>query len=164
MRGRCQKRLLMVCVGNLCRSPMAEAVMREVISRAGLEKDWHVDSASIEGWHTGSQPDSRVLNILSNHNIEYKYHQARQLTEDDFVKFDYIFGMDPNNMESLKRMAPQYATAKLLLLGDFGLHPDNRVIEDPYYELGEAAFEKIFAQCNVACECFLKQARANEIM
>lgn len=119
-------------VGNICRSPIAEAVMGEVILRAGLQKEWHVESAAIEGWHSGCPPDERALSVLSKHNIYYTGH-ARVLTSDDFMKFDYIFGMDRSNLAALKRIAPSCGTAKVLLLGDFGLKPDERIIEDPFY-------------------------------
>nr|XP_036674631.1 low molecular weight phosphotyrosine protein phosphatase 2-like [Drosophila suzukii] len=164
MGKRSQRRsVLMVCVGNLCRSPIAEAVMRDVVQKAGLQGEWHVESAGIEGWHCGCRPDERALNVLARNNIEY-YSHARVLTPGDFLKFDYIFGMDRSNLAALKRMAPDYATAKVLLLGDFGLKPDDRIIEDPYYDIGEASFEKIYQQCKIACQNFLKQARKNQIM
>ncbi|XP_017047180.1 low molecular weight phosphotyrosine protein phosphatase 2 [Drosophila ficusphila] len=155
--------VLMVCVGNLCRSPIAEAVMRDVVKRAGMQGEWHVESAGIEGWHCGKRPDERALNILASHNIEYN-GRARVLVPKDFLKFDYILAMDRSNLAALKRMAPDYGTAKVLLLGDFGLKPDERIIEDPYYNLGEEPFEKIYQQCNTACKQFLKQARLKQIM
>ncbi|XP_017084647.1 low molecular weight phosphotyrosine protein phosphatase 2 [Drosophila eugracilis] len=164
MGKRSQKNhVLMVCVGNLCRSPIAEAVMRDVVQRAGLQGEWHVESAGIEGWHCGCSPDDRALNVLANHNIQY-CGAARILTPEDFLKFDYIFGMDRSNLAALKRMAPDYSTAKVLMLGDFGLKPDERVIEDPYYNIGEAAFEKIYQQCKIACQNFLIQARLKQII
>ncbi|XP_016959806.1 low molecular weight phosphotyrosine protein phosphatase 2 [Drosophila biarmipes] len=155
--------VLMVCVGNLCRSPIAEAVMRDVVARAGLQGEWHVESAGIEGWHCGCRPDERALKVLARNNIKYCGH-ARVLTPEDFLEFDYIFGMDRSNLAALKQMAPDFATAKVLLLGDFGLKPDERIIEDPYYDIGEASFEKIYQQCNTACQNFLRQARLKQIM
>nr|XP_017103086.2 low molecular weight phosphotyrosine protein phosphatase 2 isoform X1 [Drosophila bipectinata] len=155
--------VLMVCVGNICRSPIAEAVMRDVISREGVQKEWHVESAGIEGWHSGCLPDERALKVLARHNIKY-HNCARVVNIDDFFKFDYIFGMDRSNLAALKRIAPSYGTARVFLLGDFGLKPDERIIEDPYYSLGEEPFEKIYQKCVVACESFLKQARQNDIL
>ncbi|XP_030371725.1 low molecular weight phosphotyrosine protein phosphatase 2 [Scaptodrosophila lebanonensis] len=155
-------RILMVCMGNICRSPIAEAVMRATIEKADLSHEWYVDSAGIEGWHSGCEADPRTLNVLANHNIKYN-NRARVLLLQDFEQYDYIFGMDQSNMASLKRMAPQDCKAKLLLLGDFGLKPDDRIIEDPYYYVGEAPFEKIYEQCIIACPNFLKQARSSQI-
>ncbi|EDV49184.1 low molecular weight phosphotyrosine protein phosphatase 2 [Drosophila erecta] len=164
MGKRSQKNsVLMVCVGNLCRSPIAEAVMRDVVARAGLQAEWHVESAGIEGWHSGRRPDERALNVLARHNLDY-FGTARVLAPEDYLKFDYIFGMDLSNLAALRRMAPKGATAKLLLLGDFGLRPDERILEDPYYDIGEAPFEQIYRQCKIACKNFLKQARLKQIM
>ncbi|KAH8337358.1 hypothetical protein KR059_008302 [Drosophila kikkawai] len=164
MGKRSQKNsVLMVCVGNICRSPIAEAVMGEVIVKAGLQKEWHVESAAIEGWHSGSMPDERALSVLAKHNISYIGY-ARVLTTDDFKKFDYIFGKDRSNLAALKRMAPDNAKAKVLLLGNFGLKPDDRIIEDPYYSVGEEPFEKIYQKCSIACQKFLEQARMEQIL
>ncbi|SPP80302.1 low molecular weight phosphotyrosine protein phosphatase 2 [Drosophila guanche] len=154
--------VLIVCVGNICRSPIAEAVMRDKIARAGLQEDWYVESAAIEGWHCGSRPDERALRVLDEHNIECS-SVARQLQPEDFQRFDYILAMDRSNLASLKHLAPKGGRAKLLLLGDFGLKPDERSIEDPYYLMGLAPFKKIYEQCTIACEKFLKQAQMNEI-
>ncbi|EDV90684.1 low molecular weight phosphotyrosine protein phosphatase 2 [Drosophila grimshawi] len=159
------KYILMVCVDNICRSPVAEAVMRAVIAQNGLQYEWHVDSAAIEAWHVGAPPDPRVLSVLGQHKIVYN-GCARRLVADDFQKFDYIFGMDHSNMASLRLLEPHYAKANLLLLGDFlfGLKPTERIIDDPYYLMGEEPFEKIFKQCSCACSNFLKQARSGEII
>ncbi|KAL7729469.1 hypothetical protein ACLKA6_009028 [Drosophila palustris] len=158
------KCVLMVCVDNVSRSPIAEAVFHDTVCKLGLQNEWRVDSAAIEGWNLGAKPDSRALRVLKYHNIEY-LGCARRLVVDDFDKFDYIFGMDQSNMASLKLLMPHYSNATLLLLSDFlfGFKPNNRAIEDPYYDIGEAPFEKIFEQCSYACSNFLKQARRNEI-
>lgn len=106
--------------------------MRDVVARAGLQGEWHVESAGIEDWHSGHRPDERALNVLARHNIEY-YGKARVLAPEDFLEFDYIFAMDLSNLAAMRRMAPKGTTAKLLILGNFGLKPDERIIEDPYY-------------------------------
>lgn len=106
--------------------------MRDVVARAGLQGEWHVESAGIEDWHSGHRPDERALNVLARHNIEYN-GKARVLAPEDFLEFDYIFAMDLSNLAALRRMAPKGTTAKLLILGNFGLKPDERIIEDPYY-------------------------------
>ncbi|KAH8407052.1 hypothetical protein KR222_004953, partial [Zaprionus bogoriensis] len=150
---------------NVCRSPIAEAVMRDAIHRMGLENEWSVDSAAIESWNLGAKPDPRALEVLSHHRLQYS-SCARLLTPEDYEKFDYIFGMDQSNMASLRQLEPYYSNAKLLLLSDFlfGLKPNYRAIEDPYYDMGQAPFEKIFDQCDYACNNFLNQARLNEII
>ncbi|XP_060650017.1 low molecular weight phosphotyrosine protein phosphatase 2 [Drosophila nasuta] len=159
------KNVLMVCTDNISRSPIAEAVLRDVISKEGLQEEWQVDSAAIEGWHLGEKPDPRALSVLGHHKIKYN-DCARRLDIDDFEKFDYILGMDPSNMASLRLLKPHYSNSKLLLLSDFlfGFKTNNRCIEDPYYEIGEDSFEKIYDQCQFACSNFLKQARHNQII
>lgn len=164
-KSREPKYVLMVCVDNISRSPIAEAVLHDVICKLGLQNEWKVDSAAIEGWNLGAKPDPRALKVLRQHNIK-DYSCARRLVVDDFEKFDYILGMDQSNMASLKLLMPHYSNAKLLLLSDFlfGFKPNNQAIEDPYYDMGEAPFEKIFEQCSYACSNFLRQARQNEIV
>lgn len=118
--------------GNICRSPIAEGVFQETIDKAGLSGSWEVDSAAIGGWHVGNSPDHRALSTMKKHGIKYT-NRARQITKQDFNDFDYIFGMDTENMADLKRLAPKGSKAKCLMLGDFGLDKNDRIIEDPYY-------------------------------
>ncbi|XP_055906609.1 low molecular weight phosphotyrosine protein phosphatase 1-like [Eupeodes corollae] len=156
------KKILMICLGNICRSPIAEAVMQDTIEKAGVAKDWEVDSAGIGDWHAGNSPDYRALNIMKNHGLKYSNH-ARQIRNIDFEQFDYIFGMDDENMDDLNRLAPKGSKAKLLMLGNFGLDKKDRIIKDPYYLKGEAAFEKAYQQCVVACDAFFKEVQAGKI-
>lgn len=91
-----------------------------------------VDSAAIGSWHVGNRADPRALSTLQNHGLK-STHIVRQITKQDFNDFDYIFGMDEDNMSELRRLAPKNSKAELLMLGDFGLAKENRIIEDPYY-------------------------------
>ncbi|XP_037948626.1 low molecular weight phosphotyrosine protein phosphatase 1-like [Teleopsis dalmanni] len=156
------KQILMICLGNICRSPIAEAVMVDTISKAGLSNEWKVDSAAIGGWHVGNSPDQRALSTMKKHGLPYK-NKARQITSKDFNEFDYIFGMDDENMSDLESRAPAGSKAKLLMLGNFGLEKSDRIIEDPYYQRGDAGFEKAYQQCVIACDAFLKDAVANKL-
>ncbi|RZC32247.1 low molecular weight phosphotyrosine protein phosphatase 1-like [Asbolus verrucosus] len=112
------KGALFVCLGNICRSPIAEAVFQHLIKDRGISDQWRVDSAGLGGWHTGNLADSRARATLAQHNIQYD-NRARQIDPQDFHDFDYIFGMDNNNISSLKREAPNNSKAKILLLGSF---------------------------------------------
>ncbi|KAM7360522.1 low molecular weight phosphotyrosine protein phosphatase 1-like [Cochliomyia hominivorax] len=156
------KKILMICLGNICRSPIAEAVMIDTIKKAGVSNEWEVDSAAIGGWHVGNSPDHRALSTMKKHGLPYN-NKARQIKSKDFEEFDYIFGMDYENMSDLKDRAPKGSKAKLLMLGNFGLPDEEKIIEDPYYQRGDAGFEKAYQQCVVACDAFLKKALANEI-
>ncbi|XP_069961831.1 low molecular weight phosphotyrosine protein phosphatase 1 isoform X2 [Bactrocera oleae] len=148
------KKILMIC--------LAEGVMIETIENAGASDEWKVDSAALGSWHVGNPPDHRALKIMQNHNINYK-NKARQIKKDDFLQFDYIFGMDEENMSELRNLSPANSKAKLLLLGDFGLDKSDRIIVDPYYQRGDAGFEKAYQQCVVACAAFLKDAAAGKV-
>nr|CAH7742792.1 unnamed protein product [Callosobruchus chinensis] len=150
-----QQKVLFVCLGNICRSPIAEAVFQHLIKEKGLTDKWEADSAAIGGWHSGSRPDSRATQTLKNHKIDYNA-RARQIEDEDFNMFDYIFGMDENNISSLKSQCPKGAKAKILLLGDFDPQGD-RIIRDPYYDTGAEGFEKCYQQCLRACTAFLEK-------
>ncbi|KAM7364423.1 low molecular weight phosphotyrosine protein phosphatase 1-like [Cochliomyia hominivorax] len=156
------KKILMVCLGNTCRSPIAEAVMIATIKKYKVYNEWQVDSAGIMHWHVGKEPNERSLKIMKKYNLPYS-NRARQIRPSDFEEFDYIFGMDLYNLRDLDACAPQGSKAKLLLLGDFGLPKEDRIIQDPYGERKDAPFEKVYHQCVVACEAFLLKAMANEI-
>ncbi|XP_030370527.1 low molecular weight phosphotyrosine protein phosphatase 1 [Scaptodrosophila lebanonensis] len=149
------QKILMICLGNICRSPIAEVVMVDTLQKAKVQ-NVVVDSAAIGSWHVGNRADPRALSTLKQHGLESK-HIVRQITKKDFNDFDYIFGMDENNMSELRRLAPPNSKAELLMLGDFGLEKSNRIIEDPYYQSGAAGFETAYQQCVVACEAFMKE-------
>lgn len=153
------KKALFVCLGNICRSPIADAVFLHILKEKGLESKWVVDSAGIGGWHAGSPPDRRAKQILKNHNIEYN-GRARQIEDSDFYEFDYIFGMDENNISNLKDQKPANSKAEILLLGDFDPEGD-RIIRDPYYDRGSEGFEKCYQQCVRCCKAFLDQLEKN---
>lgn len=126
-------------IGNICRSPIAEAVMRRALRRNGVDKDWSVDSAALMGYHSGSLPEERALNVLQNHGISYD-KAARVIKTEDFLECDYIFGMDSDNVAELKKMSPPEIKAQIMLLGEFGLPEDEKIIHDPYY-VGERFME-----------------------
>ncbi|XP_061388780.1 low molecular weight phosphotyrosine protein phosphatase 2-like [Musca vetustissima] len=149
------KKILMVCMGNICRSPIAEAVMRKALQRRGFDKEWLVDSAALVGYHSGSLPEERVLNVLQQHGIHYD-KEARVINSQDFQECDYIFGMDMDNVAELRKIATPECKAKIMLLGDFGLPETEKIIHDPYYFLGEAPFEEVYDKCVVACKAFIE--------
>jgi len=126
-----KKSVLFICLGNICRSPIAEAVFLNCLKESGKSSSWTVDSAAIGNWHVGNGPDRRAVSVLSKHGIT-TCHKARQVKKSDFSKFDYIFGMDHENIEDLKSIEPDQSIAKIGLLGSYD--PDGElIIEDPYY-------------------------------
>lgn len=124
--------LLFVCLGNICRSPAADGVVRKFALDANL--DVEIDSAAIGSWHIGSLPDSRMRACGRRHGYDFS-HRARQVSPLDFDSFDLIFGMDQQNLADLRRVAPsQKHQEKIRLMANFLTdHPAQNSIPDPYY-------------------------------
>lgn len=146
------KKVLFICLGNICRSPTAEAVLNHVLKQRGL-KGWEVDSGAIGSWHVGLGPDRRAVNVMKRHNIPMD-HKARQLTKEDFNHYDYIFGMDHGNISDIKARAPKTYTAKIELFGSYDPKKE-LIIRDPYYDDDDKGFEKCYEQCLRCSEGFL---------
>ena len=147
-----QQRLLFVCLGNICRSPAAEEIMRQIILKNPQLMDrFEVDSAGIGPWHEGQLPDSRMRYHGKLHGYDF-HHIARQIKANDFDRFDLVFGMDSGNMSDLKGLARgTQALSKIRCLADYMTqHPDYKVIPDPYYGDDED-FELAIALIEDAC-------------
>ncbi|XP_041662021.1 low molecular weight phosphotyrosine protein phosphatase isoform X2 [Cheilinus undulatus] len=150
------KSVLFVCLGNICRSPIAEAVFRKMATDAGVVDKWVIDSGATSDWNIGSSPDARGLACLRKNGIETS-HRARQVTRDDFMSFEFILCMDESNYNELERKAKQVKNhqAKIELLGSYDPQKQ-RIIKDPYYGSDED-FEKVYQQCVRCCKAFLEQ-------
>ncbi|RWS00355.1 low molecular weight phosphotyrosine protein phosphatase-like protein [Dinothrombium tinctorium] len=149
-----QKKVLFVCLGNICRSPIAEAVFNHIVEQRKLSDKWLADSCAIGTWHVGRTPDRRAITVLKNHGINKYEHKARQLCDDDFVRFDYIFGMDDENMRDIEELSPQRVTAVVDRLGNY--HPDGpTIIKDPYYDRNMDGFESVYDKCVKCINAFL---------
>ncbi|XP_041814841.1 low molecular weight phosphotyrosine protein phosphatase isoform X2 [Chelmon rostratus] len=149
------KSVLFVCLGNICRSPIAEAVFRKMATDAGVVDKWVIDSGATSDWNIGSTPDARGLACLRKHGIETN-HRARQVTKEDFMSFEYILCMDESNLSELNRRAKlvKTYTAKIELLGSYDPQKQH-IIKDPYYG-SDADFEKVYEQCERCCKAFLE--------
>jgi protein-tyrosine phosphatase len=148
-----------VCLGNICRSPTAEGVMRHIVREAGLENQVRVDSAGTGSWHIGESPDQRARSAGRRRGIEIG-GAARQFQRADFARFDYVLAMDSANYENLAELAPNaQARAKLHLLRSFDpASPPNSAVPDPYYG-GDEGFDEVVELCLAACRPLLDRIR-----
>lgn len=123
--------VLFVCLGNICRSPLAEAALRKAAADAELEID--IDSAGTADYHVGKAPDPRSVAEAAAFGIDISHLRARQVTADDFRRFDHIYALDHSNMRDLQRIAPDDATATLALVLDAVPGREGAPVADPYY-------------------------------
>jgi len=151
--------LSFVCMGNICRSPTAEAVMRHLVRQAGVGHLVTVDSAGTGAWHVGEERDRRSRAVASRRGMPIS-GEARQFSRADFDRFDLVLALDRDNERDLRRLAPnEQARAKIHLLRSFepGAGPDAEV-PDPYYG-GPEGFERVFEICLDACRGLLVHLR-----
>lgn len=144
-------RVLFVCLGNICRSPAAEGVLRDIVTEMGTEHLWHIDSAGTGGWHVGQLPDHRMRVHARRRGIELTHH-CRQVKESDFENFDLIIPMDSQNEADLRRLAPTLEDARKIVpmaaFVDKAMRYDH--IPDPYYE-GAEGFELVLDLLQDGC-------------
>jgi protein-tyrosine phosphatase len=141
--------VLFVCLGNICRSPLAEVAFRQEIERLGLEVE--VDSAGTGRWHVGKPPDRRAQRIALKNGLDISTYRARQVKKDDFHRFTHIVALDQENLEALEAMKPSAATAHLTLLLDHADGREGEAVADPYYG-GEAGFEITWADVSAGAK------------
>ncbi|WP_413189263.1 low molecular weight protein-tyrosine-phosphatase [Paraburkholderia sacchari] len=147
-----------VCLGNICRSPTAEAVMRRLVDEAGLSAHVSVDSAGTGDWHIGEAPDERAQRAGAQRGYDLTSLRARQIAAEDFRTFDLIVAMDDANVTALEQVAPSAGRDKIRLLMEFAPQLDERVVADPYFG-GAAGFEAVLDQCETACSGLLAALR-----
>lgn len=155
--------ILFVCLGNICRSPAAQAVFQHMVDERGLTACYEVDSAGTYGGHSGDLPDRRMRVHARRRGYELT-HRARRITRDDFERFDLVVGMDNGNVADLERLAATVEEArKIVMMGDYirqMRHYD--YVPDPYYE-GSEGFELVLDLLEDACENLLDQQERKRI-
>lgn len=143
-----ETKILMVCLGNICRSPLAEGLMR---SKLKGRTNFVVDSAGTGGWHIGSKPDKRSIAVARENGLDISQQRGRQFTTADFDHFDYIFVMDNSNYQDVTNMARNKADkAKVQRILDELFPGENVDVPDPYYG-GEDGFSQVFEMLDQAC-------------
>jgi low molecular weight phosphotyrosine protein phosphatase len=152
------KSVLFICLGNICRSPMAEFVFKEMVKNSGQSASWRIDSAGFADWNAGNSPQELVKIVLSENSIPVGEHRARKIRNSDFSDFDYILSMDEAVMNELVKQKPKECRAKLELLRRYD--PAQEIIEDPYCG-SKADYEKVFRQCKVCLTNFLEAVDQN---
>jgi protein-tyrosine phosphatase len=135
-------KILMVCLGNICRSPLAEGILR-----SKLDSNFIIDSAGTGGWHAGEAPDKRSIQTAQNYDIDISKQSARKFSITDFDTFDVIYVMDQSNYKDVINLAPNEAAKSkvALILGD------SKEVPDPYYG-GQEGFENVYFLLDQACE------------
>jgi len=145
-------------MGNICRSPTAQGVFRELLQREGLSLVIQTDSAGTHGYHTGEPPDLRAQETARRKDIDLSDLQARVVEPEDFARFEYVLAMDWENYRNLSEICPRGAEDKLTLFMDFAPHLQTREVPDPYYG-GKNGFERVFDMIEAASEGLLADIR-----
>lgn len=151
------RRILFFCMGNICRSPTADGVMRAKLAAAGL--DIEVDSAGTHGWHVGAPPDERSQAHARRRGYDLSPLRARQLVAQDFERFDLVLAMDADNLAHAEALCPPGRRHRLKLLLDYAPHLGRRHVPDPYYG-GAAGFDEVLDLVETACDGLVAALRA----
>ncbi|MGN7470712.1 low molecular weight protein-tyrosine-phosphatase [Brevibacillus sp. SAFN-007a] len=149
--------VLFVCLGNICRSPMAEAVFRHLVEQEGLTGEISIDSAGIGGWHAGEPPHKGTQKVLTEKGIAHDTLRARQISRDDFAAYDYIVCMDDENLAALRQMAPAGKNVYRLL--DFAHDVPEQNVEDPYYT---GRFSYVYDLVEAGCRGLLAEIKSKK--
>lgn len=149
-------RLLFACLGNICRSPMAEGVFRRVAEEEGLLHLFEIDSAGMGDWHKGQAPDPRAQKAALTRGVDISAQSARKVELEDFEHFDLILAMDGSNIADLEDIAPHAERHKIRRFLDFAPHMEEEDVPDPYYG-GEAGFDHALDLIEAASKGLLAQ-------
>lgn len=151
--------ILFVCLGNICRSPLAEGVFEHLVREKGLADHFVVESAGTGSWHVGEPPDQRSREVASKHGITLD-SRARQVTAEDLDRFDHVIAMDRDNLRTLERMRDAHGGDRpIRLLREFDREGDGDEVPDPYYG-GPGGFDDVYEMVRRSCEDLLDHVEA----
>lgn len=143
-----EKKILVVCLGNICRSPLAQGILEKKIIEQNL--NWFVDSAGTASYHSGELPDTRSIQVAKENGIDITKQRSRKIQAKDFKEFDLILAMDASNYNNLiKQSNSGMVNDKIKMILNYAHPGENRQVPDPYYEGG---FEKVYQMLNQACD------------
>lgn len=135
--------ILFVCLGNICRSPLAEGIFRHIVVERKLQRQFSIDSCGLGNWHEGSPPHDESIRVAEIHGISIGDQVARQITRDDFLRFDLFVAMDKENRRDLKRMNINDEN-EIVCLREYDSDRGGLDVPDPYYGGGRDGFERVF--------------------
>jgi protein-tyrosine phosphatase len=150
-------KILMVCLGNICRSPLAEGILASKLP----QDKFTVDSAGTGAWHSGNQPDARSIAVAKKHQLDISTQRARLFKVEDFETFDYIYVMDKSNFRDVIRLAKNDEQKEKVEIILNELYPNENVdVPDPYYGIANG-FEMVYQMLDEACEIIASKLKAN---
>ncbi len=149
----------MVCLGNICRSPLAQGILEDKIKKHGF--NWQVDSAGTGGWHSGELPDRRSIQVAKKYGIDLSSQRARKLNGYDLENFDLIFAMDKSNLQDIQKLAQNQEELKKIKLILNESHPnENLIVPDPYYN--DNGFEEVYQLLDEACTTIIQNYTSHD--
>ena len=147
-------KLLFVCIGNICRSPIAEGVMKKLCEVKGFK--WEIDSAGTSGYHQGEAPHVDSIRVCKENGIDISEQKSRPLNRTDFRQFDFIFTLAEDVHKSVLDYKPEHSTAEIILFLD-AIHPgENKSVKDPWYG-NSSDYEDVYEQIHTCCEAILSR-------